>query len=46
VRIGSGTVISAGAVLGEGVTIGERNVLTRGMKVFPQTHVPDGAITF
>ena len=46
VRIGQGSVVSGGAVLGEGVTIGERNVLTRGVKVFPQTVLPDGAITF
>jgi mannose-1-phosphate guanylyltransferase len=45
-RIGPGTVVSGGAVLGEGVTIGARNVLTRGMRVFPQTELPDGAITF
>jgi mannose-1-phosphate guanylyltransferase len=45
-RIGEGTVVSGGAVLGEGVTIGARNVLTRGVRVFPQTEVPDGAITF
>ena len=46
VRIGEGTVVSGGAVLGEGVTVGERNVLTRGVRVFPQTELPDGAITF
>jgi mannose-1-phosphate guanylyltransferase len=46
VRIGEGTVISGGAVLGEGVTVGARNVLTRGVRVFPQTELPDGAITF
>jgi mannose-1-phosphate guanylyltransferase len=46
VRIGEGSVVSAGAVLGEGVTVGARNVLTRGMRVFPQTELPDGAITF
>jgi mannose-1-phosphate guanylyltransferase len=45
-RIGPGTVVSGGAVLGEGVTVGARNVLTRGMRVFPQTELPDGAITF
>jgi hypothetical protein len=33
-------------VLGEGVTVGARNVLTRGVRVFPQTDLPDGAITF
>ena len=46
VRIGEGTVVSGGAVLGEGVTIGARNVLTRGVRVFPQTVLPDRAITF
>ena len=46
VRIGEGTVVSGGAVLGEGVTVGARNVLTRGVRVFPQTELPDGAITF
>jgi mannose-1-phosphate guanylyltransferase len=46
VRIGEGTVVSGGAVLGEGVTVGAGNVLTRGVRVFPQTDLPDGAITF
>jgi mannose-1-phosphate guanylyltransferase len=46
VRIGEGTTVSGGAVLGEGVTVGARNVLTRGVRVFPQTELPDGAITF
>jgi mannose-1-phosphate guanylyltransferase len=46
VRIGEGTVVSDGAVIGEGVTIGARNVLSRGMRVFPQTELPDGAVTF
>jgi mannose-1-phosphate guanylyltransferase len=46
VRLGEGTVVSGGAVIGEGVTVGARNVLTRGMRVFPQTELPDGAITF
>jgi mannose-1-phosphate guanylyltransferase len=46
VRIGEGTVVSGGAVLGEGVTVGARNVLTRGVRVFPQTELPDGAVTF
>jgi len=45
-RIGEGCVVSGGAVLGEGVTVGARNVLTRGVRVFPQTELPDGAITF
>jgi mannose-1-phosphate guanylyltransferase len=46
VRVGKGSEISGGAVLGEGVTVGEGNVLTRGVRVFPQTDLPEGAITF
>jgi hypothetical protein len=33
-------------VLGEGVTVGPGNVLSRGVRVFPQTDLPEGAITF
>jgi mannose-1-phosphate guanylyltransferase len=46
VRVGAGSIVSGGAVLGEGVTVGDQNVLTRGVRVFPQTNLPDGAITF
>jgi mannose-1-phosphate guanylyltransferase len=46
VRIGAGSTVSGGAVLGEGVTVGAGNVLTHGVRVFPQTDLPDGAITF
>jgi mannose-1-phosphate guanylyltransferase len=46
VHIGEGSTVSGGAVLGEGVTVGARNVLTRGVRVFPQTDLPEGAITF
>src|SRR3954449_6063536 len=45
-RIGDRTVVSGGAVLGECVTVGADNVLTAGMRVFPNTEIPDGAITF
>jgi mannose-1-phosphate guanylyltransferase len=45
-RIGDRTVISGGAVLGEGVTVGADNILTAGMRVFPNTEIPDGAIKF
>jgi mannose-1-phosphate guanylyltransferase len=45
-RIGDRTVVSGGAVLGEGVTIGADNVLTAGIRVFPPTELGDGAITF
>ena len=46
VHIGERTVVTGGAVLGEGVTVGADNVLTRGVRVFPNTEIPDGAITF
>jgi mannose-1-phosphate guanylyltransferase len=46
VRIGERTVVSGGAVLGEGVTVGADNVLTSGVRVFPHTEIPDGAIKF
>jgi mannose-1-phosphate guanylyltransferase len=39
-------VVSGGAVLGEGVSIGGGNVLTSGVKVFPHTELADGAIRF
>jgi mannose-1-phosphate guanylyltransferase len=46
VRIGERTVVSGGAVIGEGVTVGADNLLSRGVRVFPNTEIPDGAITF
>ncbi|MEO6496804.1 MAG: NDP-sugar synthase [Solirubrobacteraceae bacterium] len=45
-RIGDGTIISHGAVLGEGVTIGCDNLLSHGIRVFPGTEIGDGAIRF
>lgn len=45
-RIGAGTIISGGAVLGEGVTVGSDNLLTNGIRVFPGTDIGDGAIKF
>ena len=45
-RVGERTVVSGGAVLGEGVTVGADNILTAGMRVFPNTEIPDGAIKF
>jgi mannose-1-phosphate guanylyltransferase len=45
-RIGAGTHITGGAVLGEGVTIGADNVLTRGVRIFPHVDIPDGSIKF
>jgi mannose-1-phosphate guanylyltransferase len=44
--VGDGTHISGGAVLGEGVSVGARNVITRGARIFPGVQLPDGAIEF
>ena len=44
--LGEDCNIGQNVFVGEGVTIGARNVLTRGVRVFPQTELPDGAITF
>jgi mannose-1-phosphate guanylyltransferase len=45
-RIEKGAVVSGGAVIGEDVLVGEGNVLTSGIKVFPGTELPPGAIRF
>jgi mannose-1-phosphate guanylyltransferase len=45
-RIGAGTRVTGGAVLGEGVVLGKRNVITRGIRIFPGVELPDGAIEF
>jgi mannose-1-phosphate guanylyltransferase len=45
-RIGDRTVITHGAVLGEGVTVGRDNLLSHGIRVFPGTEIGDGAIRF
>lgn len=45
-RVGAGTKITGGAVLGEGVSIGADNVITRGARIFPGVQVPDRAIDF
>jgi mannose-1-phosphate guanylyltransferase len=46
VRVGDRSTVSGGAVLGEGVSIGAENTLTRGVRLFPHTVLGDGAITF
>jgi mannose-1-phosphate guanylyltransferase len=46
VRIGDGSQVTGGAVLGEGVTIGADNVVARGARVFPGVELPDGALKF
>ncbi len=45
-RVGAGTKITGGAVLGEGVSVGADNVITRGARIFPGVELPDHAIEF
>jgi mannose-1-phosphate guanylyltransferase len=45
-RVGAGTKITDGAVLGDGVSVGAHNVITRGARIFPGVKLPDGAIQF
>jgi mannose-1-phosphate guanylyltransferase len=44
--IGPRSVVEGETVLGEGVRVGADNHLGRGIKVFPGTALPDGAISF
>ncbi len=50
--VGPGAAISdhcrleQAAMVGEGVRLGARNVLTAGVRIFPDVELPDGAITF
>jgi mannose-1-phosphate guanylyltransferase len=44
--VGARTQITGGAVLGEGVSVGADNVITRGARIFPGVVLPDGAIEF
>ncbi len=44
--VGPRTVVEGGTVLGEGVRVGADNHLGHGIKVFPGTALPDGAIRF
>ncbi len=45
-RVGEGTQITGGAVLGEGVTVGARNMVAYGARIFPGVSLPDGALRF
>jgi mannose-1-phosphate guanylyltransferase len=45
-RVGPRSRISDGAVLGEGVTVGAENIISRGARIFPGVELPDGAIEF
>jgi mannose-1-phosphate guanylyltransferase len=46
VVIGDRCTIDRQAMLGEGVRVGDDNVLTAGARVFPGVELPDGAIKF
>jgi mannose-1-phosphate guanylyltransferase len=45
-RIGANTKVTGGAVLGEDVSLGAGNLITRGARIFPGVQLPDGAIEF
>ncbi len=44
--IGDRTQVTDGAMIGEGVSIGADNVVSRGARVFPGMEVPDGGLAF
>jgi mannose-1-phosphate guanylyltransferase len=46
VVIGDRTQVIDGAMIGEGVTIGCDNVVSRGARLFPGMEVPDGGLAF
>ncbi len=46
VSIGRRTIVEGQAVLGEGVSVGADCRLAHGIKVFPGTHLADGAVRF
>jgi mannose-1-phosphate guanylyltransferase len=46
VRVGRRCRIEGGAVLGEGVTLGDDNVLAAGVRIFPGVELPSGALAF
>jgi len=46
VRIGDRCTIDGLSVLGEGVTVGDGNVISNGARVFPGVTLPDGALLF
>jgi mannose-1-phosphate guanylyltransferase len=46
VRIGDHCTIDGMSVLGEGVTVGDGNVISNGARIFPGVTLPDGALLF
>lgn len=46
VRLGDHCTVDGMSVLGEGVTVGAGNVISRGARLFPGVTLPDGALLF
>ena len=46
VRIGDECTVDGLSVLGEGVTVGSNNVVSKGARLFPGVTLPDGALQF
>ena len=46
VRIGDECHVDGMSVLGEGVTIGNGNIVSNGARLFPGVTLPDGALLF
>jgi mannose-1-phosphate guanylyltransferase len=46
VRLGDHCTVDGLSVLGEGVTVGEGNVISNGARIFPGVTLPDGALLF
>jgi mannose-1-phosphate guanylyltransferase len=46
VKVGRRCRIEGGAMLGEGVTLGDDNVLAAGVRIFPGVELPSGALAF
>src|SRR6185437_609560 len=46
VRIGDHCTVDGMSVLGEGVTLGDGNVVSNGARLFPGVELPDGALLF
>jgi mannose-1-phosphate guanylyltransferase len=46
VRLGDHCTVDGLSVLGEGVTVGDDNVISNGARIFPGVTLPDGALLF
>jgi mannose-1-phosphate guanylyltransferase len=45
-EVGEHCRIEGMVMLGDGVKLGRDNVLAAGARIFPEVHLPDGAISF